>query len=462
MKKPIKLIICIATIFVVLFCISFGCGCNNTKSDNICCEHVKSDWINDKKPTLKTEGSKHIECVKCGQILDTQSIPKLCNHIEGDWIVDVKPTGSSVGSKHIECQNCGEILRTEQVPKIECTLLQVKESIKQSIVKVYCYDYDGKTLMSQGSGFFIDNSGTFITNAHVVKDTYYIKIKTSFGVTYDVNIMYVYNYNGSDHAICKAQNCYSSAPVTFAEKASVGDIVYAFGYPNDAFSLSATQGIITSTSVVDKGQTFIENTAEIDHGSSGGVLTNTNGEVIGITTGILDNNLFAALSYSEFKADASKKQFGTKEPLEWFHTVKEISITAYNIDKYFDVIVQGRKTSETSVKYDILLKIKNKYAYEKFVIDSSSISISINLKTCYEWKEVVSYGTANRSQTTSDYISIVFFSESEMIYGKSASSSSSIFISSFKDYYNMDVSYDVVYSSAFGKIIIYNPSSYIY
>ena len=46
------------------------------------------------------------------------------------------------------------------------------------MVKVYCYDYDGETLLSQGSGFFINKTGTFITNAHVVEDAYYIKIKT--------------------------------------------------------------------------------------------------------------------------------------------------------------------------------------------------------------------------------------------------------------------------------------------
>lgn len=244
----------------------------------------------------------------------------LCNHTESDWIIDVEATINREGTKHTECIKCNQIIQSQTIPEIEYSLTEVKQKLSKSMVKVYCYDHDGKTILSQGSGFFINRTGLFITNAHVVKDAYYIKIETHLGVMHDVTTMHVYNYSDSDYAICRA-DCLST-PVEFEENVSVGETVYAFGYPNDANILSSTQGTVTATNVVDKNKTFIENTATIDHGSSGGILANSKGKVIGVTTGILNNNKYAALCYSEFKSDVSKIHWGSKEPLEWFHSKK--------------------------------------------------------------------------------------------------------------------------------------------
>ncbi len=384
-----------------------------------------------------------------------------CDHIESDWVIDTKATLENQGKKHTECTECGKIIQTEKIPKIKHSISEVKQKLSKSIVKVYCYDYDGKTLLSQGSGFFIDTNGTFITNAHVVEDAYYVKIKTHLGTLHDVNCMYVYNYKGSDHAICKA-NFYYSNPVEFEDTVSVGDTVYAFGYPNDALTLSSSKGIVTATKLVDKGRTYIENTAKIDHGSSGGILANSNGKVVGITTGILKNNKYVALCYSEIKNDVTKSHFASKEPLEWFHTKKEISLASYNIEKYFDIKVSGKALSNTSASYRITVSLKSKYASEKIFLDSINLSMTIKLTTYYEWKEYVSYGTANRSQTTTDYAYVTFFNENEIKQGKSTSAYSSIFISSFDDYYGMDISYYADISSASGKLVFYDTSTLIY
>lgn len=52
-------------------------------------------------------------CTVCGAILE---LPK--GHTPGDWIVDKKPTADEEGSKHQECEDCGEILDTETIPKL--------------------------------------------------------------------------------------------------------------------------------------------------------------------------------------------------------------------------------------------------------------------------------------------------------------------------------------------------------
>lgn len=53
-------------------------------------------------------------CTVCGAVLE---LPK--GHTPGEWIIDKKPTVDEDGEKHRECEVCGEILDTEPIPKLE-------------------------------------------------------------------------------------------------------------------------------------------------------------------------------------------------------------------------------------------------------------------------------------------------------------------------------------------------------
>ncbi len=46
--------------------------------------HTPSDWIIDKEPTTTAEGSKHKECVNCGETLETAEIEKVRNQVVTD------------------------------------------------------------------------------------------------------------------------------------------------------------------------------------------------------------------------------------------------------------------------------------------------------------------------------------------------------------------------------------------
>ena len=253
--------------------------------------------------------------------------------------------------------------------------------------------------------------------------------------------MYVYNYIGSDHAICKAQNCIS-IPVEFEEEISVGDIVYAFGYPNDAFLLSSTEGTVTATNVVDGTKTYIENTAKIDHGSSGGILANSKGKVIGITTGILENNKYAALSYSEIKSDVTKNHFGTKEPLEWFHTKKEVSLNTFNFDTYFNISVTPTPLYGGSIRYDVSISLKPIYQYKKVDIKYTNLYFSIKIDTDYEYYSPLTYGGGWKATSSLCYAYIYMYNQSDL-YWKSSTANSSFFYSNYsKLYYDYDYDND--------------------
>lgn len=372
-----------------------------------------------------------------------------CDHHESEWIIDVAATLESEGAKHTECTKCGKIIQSQQIPELSYSLSEVKQVLTKSVVKVYCYDYDGTTQLSQGSGFFINRTGLFVTNAHVVKDAYFVKIRTYQGITCDVSAMYAFDYTNSDYALCKALNCFST-PVEFESDVSVGDTVYALGYPNDSHNLSSTQGTVTATNVVDKNSSFIQNTAPIDHGSSGGILANSKGRVLGITTGILENGESAALAYSEIETAINKNYYVSKEPLEWFHNKKEITLNAINFGMYFNISVNHTPLYGGSVRYEVGISLKPIYQQKKISIKGSNLSFSIEIDTNYKFYSTPTYseGWKNRKSVCYAYIHAYDLSNIPI------STATSLF--SATGYSQLSYDYDCRVSSAAGTIILYD------
>lgn len=145
-------------------------------------------------------------------------------------------------------------------------------------------DESGKP-MQLGSGFFIDSDGTAVTNYHVLDGGSSAKITLSDGgQIYDVEGVYDYDKE-RDIALIKIKG--SGFP--YLETADSDDIkggatVYAIGSPL-GLSNTISQGIISNTDRTINGQNYIQISAAISNGSSGGALINTYGKVIGITSG---------------------------------------------------------------------------------------------------------------------------------------------------------------------------------
>jgi serine protease Do len=106
-------------------------------------------------------------------------------------------------------------------------------------------------------------------------------------------------FPGEDVAILKVQATDLPTVPLAPVPPSVGDTVYAVGYPGDA-TFDPTNGTVSQDAVANPtisygvisnflqssaaNYQYIENTATINHGSSGGPLLNTQGQVVGITT----------------------------------------------------------------------------------------------------------------------------------------------------------------------------------
>lgn len=149
---------------------------------------------------------------------------------------------------------------------------------------------------AMGSGFVINSDGYIVTNSHVIRngDQVADEIMVKF-IGGDRNKGYEAEVIGfdkaTDVALLKLKNpkkeLLNPAPLGDSDKLKVGHWVIAIGNPY-GHSHTVTQGIVSALgrNVEDLRTEFIQTSASINLGNSGGPLINLNGEVIGINTAI--------------------------------------------------------------------------------------------------------------------------------------------------------------------------------
>lgn len=168
-------------------------------------------------------------------------------------------------------------------PVKELNAEQVYEKCAPAVFFVKVYDRYGSAFAT-GSGFFIDESGIAVTNYHVIEVAYSATIHTS-DTQREYDVVGVIDYNEKeDWAVIQIDG--SGFPVLdIGDPTTVvgGATVYALGSPL-GLQNSISQGIISNTNRVEDGATYIQITAAISSGSSGGALINKYGDVIGITS----------------------------------------------------------------------------------------------------------------------------------------------------------------------------------
>jgi S1-C subfamily serine protease len=136
------------------------------------------------------------------------------------------------------------------------------------------------TYINIGSGFFIDN-GIVVTNYHVIAGAYDIKISTYDDKVYQVQQVLGYDKN-IDIAILQvdSENEYL---MKNQQGVTVGEDIYVLGSPL-GLTGTFTNGMVASASRRIDDIDYIQVTAPMSPGNSGGPLINTYGEVMGINT----------------------------------------------------------------------------------------------------------------------------------------------------------------------------------
>lgn len=176
------------------------------------------------------------------------------------------------------------------------TLNNLFEENKESIFLIEANNNTNNT-SSMGSGFFIREDGLGVSNYHVLADAENAIIYTNRGSRYMISEIVNYSKE-SDYVVFKISNSAFNnfRPVKFAKSnPKIGEDCFAIGNPR-GLTQTLSKGIISGYR-----DNYIQTTAQITNGSSGGALFNNDGEVVGITTmGYKDADLNFALNTVNF------------------------------------------------------------------------------------------------------------------------------------------------------------------
>ncbi len=164
---------------------------------------------------------------------------------------------------------------------------QISEKCADAVFYIETYGLNGE-LNGSGSGFFVSTDGFAVTNFHVIGNTVHLVVYTNDGEVYD-NVEIIDGDSERDLALLKVEgegfpcvNLSSSATVKQGQK------VYAIGSPKGFYN-TMSEGIVSNPSRDTGDVDFIQLTAPIDHGSSGGALFNEYGVVVGVTSSGLES-----------------------------------------------------------------------------------------------------------------------------------------------------------------------------
>ncbi len=183
----------------------------------------------------------------------------------------------------------------------QLTTSQIVRKYSSSVVTIVALDQNDQPL-SLGSGFFINAEGDIASNHHVLEGSSKAIIKTMDGRKGDV--LEVINDDPElDLLIAKTSlKTTNPLPLGDSDTITVGEEVIAIGNPA-GLEGTVSNGIVSGVRKVE-GFKFIQITAPISPGSSGGPVFNSTGNVIGIATAYLDigQNLNFAMPINYLKS----------------------------------------------------------------------------------------------------------------------------------------------------------------
>ncbi len=157
---------------------------------------------------------------------------------------------------------------------------------RKAVATLTTFDESGQAV-GQGTGFFITHNGVLVTAYHVLKGAATIHAHLPSGAYYvfkgiraadEKDDIAVLQFDATDTPSVKA--------LGDSDKLRIGDEVYAIGTPSGLEGTVSTGSI--SNPVQEIGdQSYIQFTAPISPGSSGGGLFDEDGEVVGITAALV-------------------------------------------------------------------------------------------------------------------------------------------------------------------------------
>lgn len=206
-----------------------------------------------------------------------------------------------------------------------------------------------QTQDSSGSGVILKDDGTFVTCFHVIANADYIIVKLEDGSMYYVN-GFRYINPLSDVAILTLDTKRKFVPISIdsTNDLKVGEKVYAISNPQ------GLQFVFSDGMINQYTKDYIQFSAPISSGSSGGALLNLNGNLIGIIT-------------SQFNPSESQNiNFALPNDYYVFQ-INNKQIKNLNNSKWTDFLVENADENQFTVYTNYALNQNNLLMFYKYL-----------------------------------------------------------------------------------------------
>lgn len=240
---------------------------------------------------------------------ETLTVGNLAQLVQ-DALVFPDAGGTPIAQKLVDGHVCTQAEIQKFFPE-ELTARQVADRHMSAVFRLDTYylekHYEDNVNDNGGSGFFITSDGLAVTNYHTIDGAVRATANLITGEVFDVESVLYYDTE-ADIALLRVSRTTRDQKTTtpffahleLAEEPEVrrGDKVYTMGVPL-GLTHAISDGIVSATNHKVQNYSFpcVINTADISHGSSGGVLLNVYGHVVGVTTGAYSagNNLYISV-----------------------------------------------------------------------------------------------------------------------------------------------------------------------
>ena len=313
---------------------------------------------------------------------------------------------------------------TENVTKTIKDITVTENGIADAVEKVYdsvvtIETYKKDKLYATGTGFVYKNEngkGYVLTNNHVIESGDSIKVVFTNGVSVDASVLGGDKYADIAVLTISSDSVISVAEIGESMTSRIGDTVFAVGAPIDssAYSWTVTRGILSGkdrmvevslsgNSVSDWVMSVMQTDAAINSGNSGGPLSNSNGQVIGITSMKLASSSIEGMGFAIPIEDALEyaERFEKGEMIERPY----LGVSMYNLSDlfirveapvsngvYVDTVEKGSPAEEAGLKSgDIITKLGDveikSLAYLKYQLYKHNVGDTIAI-TYYRGEEL--------------------------------------------------------------------------
>lgn len=305
---------------------------------------------------------------------------------------------------------------TENITKTVKDVTVTDTGIADAVDKVYdsvvtIETYKKEKLYATGTGFVYKNEngkGYILTNNHVIESGDSVRVVFTNNNFVEAKVVGSDKY--ADIAVLNvdSKNVLSVASLGNNTGSRIGDTVFAVGAPIDssAYSWTVTRGILsgkdrmvevslTNSSVSDWVMSVIQTDAAINSGNSGGPLSNSNGEVIGITSMKLASSQIEGMGFAIPIEDA----LWYAEKFEKGETITRpyLGVSMYNLSNilirvdapvssgvYVDYVEDGSPADTAGLKSgDIIVKLDDaditSLAYLKYQLYKHNVGDKVEI-----------------------------------------------------------------------------------